>query len=302
MRPDTKALILSGGGARGAYHVGVWKFLQECGWNPDIVCGTSVGAVNAAAIGAGLDVQTMEMIWKEMDRKHVFHLRSFGELLFKMKNKSYTPLLNSLPLEQYISRTIDFNKLRKSPYEIYISAVSVQDSTLHFFNKKQISIDHILASSAIPVLFPWRWIQKRPFWDGGVMMNTPLLPALRKGASDIIVVLPSPVGGRVQEIPSGKQQVLERAFEQVLAASFQVTLSCMDLKISRRKIPGKPHIRVISPDRMMGFQSILDFSSSKTAQFAEEGYKNARESLGKNFNRKSGSASPGKKKAAKKRR
>ena len=48
-----KALILSGGGARGAFQVGVWQYLREINWTPDLICGTSIGAVNAAAIGSG---------------------------------------------------------------------------------------------------------------------------------------------------------------------------------------------------------------------------------------------------------
>ena len=66
-----RALILSGGGARGAYQVGVWKFLQEIGWNPDLICGTSVGAVNASAIGCGLNLQEMVHLWKTIERGRI---------------------------------------------------------------------------------------------------------------------------------------------------------------------------------------------------------------------------------------
>jgi NTE family protein len=64
-----RALILSGGGGRGAYQVGVWRRLQEVGWQPDIVCGTSIGAINGALIGSGWDAQRMEQLWGSLHEK-----------------------------------------------------------------------------------------------------------------------------------------------------------------------------------------------------------------------------------------
>ncbi|MDH5655838.1 MAG: patatin-like phospholipase family protein [Spirochaetia bacterium] len=284
MGTGKKALILSGGGARGAYQVGVWKYLAECGWKPDLICGTSAGALNAAAIGCSVGIETMEMIWKEIERKQVYRFHSFTDFFLRFRKKDNRPLLNPLPLEEYISRTLDLNLLKKSTYEIYITAVSILDSTLHIFKNKEITIDHIMASSSIPVLFPWREIKNRPYWDGGVMMNTPILPALKAGASEIIVVLPSPIGGREQELPRGTQDILERVFEQALAASFLTALTCMDLKIvSKGRRKKSPNIYVVSPERMMGFQSLLDFSSNKTTALVKEGYRDAEGSLGKFF-------------------
>jgi len=57
MYRSDRALILSGGGARGAYEIGVWKRLCEMSWRPDLICGTSVGAINGAAIAAGLPLR-----------------------------------------------------------------------------------------------------------------------------------------------------------------------------------------------------------------------------------------------------
>ncbi|MBF0574025.1 MAG: patatin-like phospholipase family protein, partial [Desulfamplus sp.] len=52
-----RALILSGGGSRGSFQVGVWRYLQEKQWYPDMICGTSIGAINAVAIGSGLTTE-----------------------------------------------------------------------------------------------------------------------------------------------------------------------------------------------------------------------------------------------------
>jgi len=64
-----KALILSGGGARGAFQIGVWQYLQDKGWDPDMICGTSVGAINAVAIGSGMPLAKLLDIWKTLNGK-----------------------------------------------------------------------------------------------------------------------------------------------------------------------------------------------------------------------------------------
>jgi len=64
------ALVLGGGGARGSYQVGVWKAIRELGIQPDIITGTSVGALNGAAILQG-DYELVEQMWKELEIKNV---------------------------------------------------------------------------------------------------------------------------------------------------------------------------------------------------------------------------------------
>ncbi len=66
-----KALVLSGGGARGAYQAGVVKYLEEIQWKPDIICGTSVGAINASAIGSGMDSKKLIELWLNLDKKKI---------------------------------------------------------------------------------------------------------------------------------------------------------------------------------------------------------------------------------------
>jgi NTE family protein len=71
-----KALILSGGGARGAFQVGVWKYLREINWTPDLICGTSIGAINAAAIGSGMPVKRLIDLWETHNRSEIYRLKT----------------------------------------------------------------------------------------------------------------------------------------------------------------------------------------------------------------------------------
>ena len=70
----SKALILSGGGARGAFQVGVMKYLEEMNWKPDLICGTSVGAINAVAYGSGMPMDRLISLWKAYHRKTMYDI------------------------------------------------------------------------------------------------------------------------------------------------------------------------------------------------------------------------------------
>ncbi len=69
-----RALILAGGGARGSFQAGVWKYLVQIGWKPDIICGTSIGAINAAAIGSGMDIKTLIHLWTTYNSRRMYRL------------------------------------------------------------------------------------------------------------------------------------------------------------------------------------------------------------------------------------
>ena len=281
--------------------MGVWKFLKESGWIPDMVCGTSVGAINACAIGSDLEMEKIELIWQKMERSRVYRMISLTDLILKFKKKDYTPYMNPAPLEKFISEIINFKKLRSSAMEVIITAVNVNDSTLHFFKNRTISLDHIMASSAIPLLFPWRMIKNKPYWDGGVMMNTPLLPALKAGAKEIVLVLSSPVGGRDLPLPESSHDVMERFFEQSLIASFQSTLSCLDLSGNKKNLNGIDII-VVSPVKMMGFQSILNFSTNQTEDLVKKGYEDASSALRSHFKKLNTGKNPASKKTVSKKK
>lgn len=286
-----KALILTGGGARGAFHIGVWKYLQEQRWVPDLICGTSIGAINAAAIGSGLSLTSLNRIWTTSHRTRIYRtklLKSLGSTLFR---KPLKPLLDTAPLRELITEHLDLTALRQSPIDIIVTAVNVANGRLHLFNQHEIDIDHLMASSAMPILFPWQYIGGEPYWDGGVMANTPLFTALHKEMDEIIVVLLSPVGHRDLPFPGTMSNGLELVFEHLLSGSYQSTRpvstfsgqpldwehpSWQPRRDEGTPSGGRPVIRVIAPSRMLGFRSLLNFSSRQAHRLLREGYQNAR--------------------------
>jgi NTE family protein len=286
-----KALVLSGGGARGAYQAGVYKYLTEKNFVPDIICGTSVGAINATAIGCGLNEGEIISLWKSIDVKKVMNYSIWNNIKSIIFGR-FAPMLDTSPLKSLLKRELNFENLRKSETEIYISAVNIRTSELVYFSNEVISIEHVMASSAIPIVFPWQIIQNEAYWDGGLMANTPISPAIDAGAKDIIVVLLSPVGKINLDLPKNRKEALERMLEFTLISSYHAVRSTMsyeeeavvnenflsffDYLILNKKV----RIRTISPKNFLGIRSILNFNQIQSDNLIEMGYEDAREQLG----------------------
>ena len=277
-----RALILSGGGARGSFQAGVWKYLVQIGWKPDIICGTSVGAINACAIGSGMDIDTMIHLWTTYNRRRMYRLNLLQFAAYMLSQRAIKPILDTTPLKKMIQDNLDFKALKKSSTRIIISAVNMLTGHPEFFNQKEIQLEHILASSAMPLLFPWQEINGEPYWDGGVMVNTPIVPALDFGVDEIIVVLLSPVGHKKLLKPDTVLKAGEHLFEHFLSSSYQANLINYRFKDKFR-----PNIITLAPSKMLGFKSLLSFSKTQANQLIKEGYNSAtRELENKLFNTK----------------
>jgi len=242
-----KALVLSGGGGRGAYHVGVLRFLEEHEWAPDIVVGTSIGAVNGAAIASGHTAHSLWALWRRLTtddvQRQAWDLFSLDE---------WNHLLDTAPLRKTLieERWINLERINApTPAKhLRITVVEMETGRLHVFGNSpdpspgsrcervEITLDHILASCSIPLVYPPTKIEEVAFWDGGTVANTPLGPAIDAGAEDIVVVLMTPwedEENRPRYTPVGGVRGLlstaQAAFEWALLASFQA-----DLKLFHR--------------------------------------------------------------------
>ena len=274
-----KALILSGGGARGAFQVGVWKYLREINWTPDLICATSIGAINAAAIGSGMSVERLTNLWRTHNRSEIYRLKTLRFLKSVLRGKPLKSVLDAAPLRTMLTRNLNLEALRQSPIEIIISAVHLATGRLHLYDQAAIEIDHLMASSAMPILFPWQPIGGELYWDGGVMANSPLFIALEKKVEEIIVVLLSPVGHRPLPPPASLREGLERVFEHFLIGSYQTTMPVFNGQEGTGTRP-QPKISVVAPTQMLGFASLLNFSARQVKRLISAGYHNARRQLG----------------------
>lgn len=228
---SNNALVLTGGGARAAYQVGVLsaiaKFIPRNHGIPfPIICGTSAGAINSAALACyascfQLAIKKLEWVWKNLDPERIYHsdpmrvsshlIGGFlGSFQADYANKNARSLLNNAPLRQLLESVIDFSRIDTNIRRRYLSAVSVTassytsgDSISYFQSEESISpwfrakrlgeptqlnSQHLMASAAIPLVFPSEKIKRHHLGDGSVHQLSPLSPAIHLGAEKIFIV------------------------------------------------------------------------------------------------------------------
>ncbi len=276
-----RALVLSGGGGRGAYHVGVYKYLEERGLRPDVVVGTSIGAVNGAMIVAGMGAADLEREWRAMTTDQVQRVR-----LNPLEYFERPSLLDNSPWQATLERQISFHRVRTSPIAFRVATTDLKRGQLRVFRNEEITVRHILASCSIPVVYPWTQLDDDIFWDGAVVANTPLRPAIDEGAEEIYVVLLSPAGARELPPPPNLLDAAAHAFDMALLASFEADQKQVE-KVNRRVREGRDasahhvvNLRVIAPSENIPAAWILKYDPENTDYLIRLGYADARRMLG----------------------
>lgn len=228
-----KALVLSGGGARGAYQVGALRAVGEIAQrlkidNPfQIYTGVSAGALNASFLAAGADqfpeqIEKLVELWSGLTPQHVFRtdIMSLGRIGLQWVEglslggltgtDAHRSLLDTSPLRELIERNTDFARIaklidQKKLVALAVTSLDYQTSTSVTFVQGQdelpdwsrsrrrsvkasIRTEHILGSSAIPLLFPPVAIDGSFFGDGCVRNLAPMSPAIHLGADQLFVI------------------------------------------------------------------------------------------------------------------
>jgi NTE family protein len=191
LRPRT-ALVLAGGGTRGAVQIGMLQVLTEHGFVPDRIYGSSVGAVNGAAFAGDPTregVQRMTEIWRSLTRETVYPQgRLHGPWLYLQQRDSV--FVND-GLRKVIEDGIGFERLEDAVIPVEVVATSLTDGRERWFTYGP-AVEAVLASSAVPAIFPPVEIEDERFIDGGVVNNVPIRRAVDGGATRIVVLLCAP--------------------------------------------------------------------------------------------------------------
>lgn len=199
------ALVLSGGGSRGAYQMGACIGMQDAGFRPELIVGTSVGAINGALLTSGLSNDRLREIWTGLKRNDVALARYDVWRVWKWRN-----LLRHDPLRNLLEEGVDFDKVRNSSTRFLVTAVDMCCGEVQVWGNEELTIDHLLASAAIPGVFPPVEIDGHVYLDGGVINNTPLRPAVREGADEIFLVLTDAAEPHPLEKPRNVIDVMTR--------------------------------------------------------------------------------------------
>ena len=186
------ALVLAGGSTRGAIQIGMLQVLAEHGFVPDRVYGSSVGAINGAGFAADptrQGVERMAQIWLSLKREDIYRTgRLHGPwLYFQQRDAVYA---NS-GLRTIVDEGFRLERLEESVIPIEVVATSLTDGGERWFTYGP-AVDAILASAAMPAIFPPVEIDGEKYIDGGVVNNVPIQRAIDAGATRIVVLLCSP--------------------------------------------------------------------------------------------------------------
>ncbi len=225
------ALIMTGGGARAAYQVGVLKAVVELlpkgAPNPfPVICGTSAGAINAAALAAyainfPMGVRRLHRVWSHFTSEQVFRTDAFGVartafhwlLAFMaggLGGHNPSHLLDRVPLERLLRTYLPFGEIQTSIDAGVLRALSITASgyasgeSVSFFQgnesvqswrrarrlgvRSTIGLEHLMASSAIPLVFEAVHLNREFFGDGSMRQTAPTSPAMHLGADRIMVI------------------------------------------------------------------------------------------------------------------
>jgi NTE family protein len=203
------ALVLQGGGALGAYQVGVYEALHEAGLEPDWVSGVSIGAINAALIAGNPPERRLERLttfWERITERKVWLHTPDGDVFRQARNwtssvmttmlgqpgffapnpvnpwlsaagaATATAYYDTSPLRETLLELVDFELLNSKACRFSVGAVNVRSGNFVFFDNAttEIAPEHIMASGALPPAFPSVKIGTDYYWDGGIVSNTPL--------------------------------------------------------------------------------------------------------------------------------
>jgi NTE family protein len=218
------ALVLQGGGALGAYHIGCCEALEEAGYAPDWVSGISIGAINAAVIAGnepGERISRLETLWNDISRddawggwltgglRRLFNMGSAGEALLLGQPNFFTPRIPSpllappgspgatsfydtSPLRATLLRLADFDRINRGATRLSLGATKVTTGELVFFDNRRgrIGPEHVMASGSLPPGFPAVEADGELYWDGGCVSNTPLEAVLDdRPGGDVLVFM-----------------------------------------------------------------------------------------------------------------
>jgi len=210
-RPEV-AFVLGGGGHRGAYEVGMMKALTEQGIRPDVVLGTSIGAVNGAVIArnpTSHGTALLEQTWIDLNFGDVFPGSLWSRALSAVRQRTY--LHANDQLREWLESLLDDEAFEDLAVPFQCVAACIEDAAEHWFTSGSL-IDAILASSAVPGLLPPVEIAGKHFVDGGVVNSIPVSRAYELGAKTIYVMHVGHVDDAL-DVPSAPWDVAVVAFE-----------------------------------------------------------------------------------------
>jgi len=244
--PGQVVLALQGGGALGAYQVGVYQAMHEAGVEPDWVIGTSIGAINGAIIAGNEPRYRMDRLrqfWHRMEQNALgfsFMPRALANAVtmgqgipaFFEPNPSswwnpdagvgieHASFYKTAPLRTTLDTLVDFDYINDRHTRLTVGAVNARNGAMRYFDSRReaLGASHVMASGALPPAFPAVRIDGQPYWDGGIFSNTPIEAVLDDEPRRSSVIFSVQVWNPDGSEPQSMLQVLDK-YKEIQYAS-----------------------------------------------------------------------------------
>jgi NTE family protein len=283
-----KALVLSGGGSKGAYEVGAIFYLCVVAARTyDVICGVSVGALNGAFLAqwkAGDETtgaMKLDSFWAAINQSKVYKSWFGGYLAALWKPSLY----NSKPLSDLVHSNLDAEAVRRSGKLLRVGAVDLNTGEYRLFDERHPKLwDTVLASAAYPAILSPVKLESGLWIDGGVRDITPLGAAIQLGATDIDVVMASP--SAVKPRKAQGMNAIDIALRAIDILTDEVNRGDLakaqlyNQLVESDQRPDKRYVKltIIRPDTELTSNS-FDFSPSLLASMRKRGYEDAERAL-----------------------
>ncbi len=262
MEKPRTALVLGGGGSKGALQAGFYRAVRELGINIDLVVAASIGALNGAFIAAGMPPRIIMQEWARVRRRDIFSLNwallrrgAAADSIYTFRN-----------LRQFLEARLPVSTFEELRVPFIVVTTDLQTGRPYLWKEGNL-LEAVLASCAIPGIFPpvqgpqGRWVI-----DGSLADNVPVSTALARGADQVVGIL-CQVGKERAAETRGLARLLGRAFGIATDRKWQLEAPRYSLR---------PEILIIDPEHDIQVDA-LDFS--KGAELAKIGYQASRQIL-----------------------
>lgn len=176
------ALVLCGGGARGAMQVGFYQAIVELGLSFDLVIGSSVGALNGAMIAADMPPDELAQLWRGLRKRDVLAWNWRG-----LRGEA-GGLYTFAPLRCLLHEVLPVRCFEELKYPLVITTTNLQTGQPCYHERQGELIEPVIASMSLPGAFPPVWIAGHQHVDGGVADNVPFDKALNRGARELLMI------------------------------------------------------------------------------------------------------------------
>jgi NTE family protein len=264
------AFVLSGGGSLGAVQVGMLQSLADHGLGPDLLVGASAGALNAAYVaGHGFSHATLDRladVWCSLRREDVFPFAPHRQLLALIGARP--SLCAPDRLYRLIRDNIAFDRLEQATIPVQIIATDVVSGTEVALVQGE-SVSAVLASAAIPAVFPTVTIDGLVLFDGGVADNTPISQAVAAGA-DRVVVLPAGVACALPHAPRSALAVAVHALTLLIEQRLITDVAAYQDQVDLIVLPPLCPLTISASD-FRHAASLIDRARSATSRWLDDG-------------------------------